>query len=72
MHAERRRGVDRRRMGRLDRRELGRLRSAVRALAAIDRERGDRLEARLDDLEREVGRVLELLRLEPLPPRDDG
>ena len=69
---ERRRIQDRRRpSSRLDPTELGRLRSVVRAVATVDRERADRLEARMADLERELDRVLELLELEPLPPTQE-
>lgn len=37
--------------------ELGRLRAAIAAVATVDRERGDRLEAELADLEDRLERV---------------
>lgn len=68
---ERRRGTERRQPSRLQRTELGRVRSMVRALAATDREGRDDLERRLIELQREVDRLLQQAGLEPLPPIDD-
>lgn len=70
MHMERRRGGDRRQTPRLQRSELGRMASRIRALAAVARERDDHVAARIADLEREMDRVLERVGLEPLPPSD--
>jgi hypothetical protein len=64
-HLERRRGD--RRASRLQRTELGRIRSQLRAAAVMDRERADHLEQRLDQVERELTRLLDLAGLEPLP-----
>lgn len=71
LRMERRRGNDRRQPSRLQRTELGRVRSMVRALAATDREGRDDLKRRLIELQREVDRLLAREGLDPLPPLDD-
>lgn len=60
---ERRRGRDRR----VTHTDLGRVRSQVRALAAVDRERGEQLEQRLELVERDLQRVISELGLSTLP-----
>lgn len=71
---DRRRGADRRRTtpARLQRTELGRLHSAIRALARVHRERDDQVDAEIAELRRDVDRILLAVGLEQLPPVDDA
>lgn len=68
-HADRRQGERRSGSGALLR-EVGRLRSAIGNVATVDRERADRIERRLDELDAELARILDALELEPLPTEE--